>query len=76
MLDTGLKFYAVPITNHIRGLEAEFSLTPNLEFFTPFFCFWLQLFEKSQLKSKVKLQLFLEDSIFSSPEPLGSLVSL
>ena len=44
---------------------AEFSLTPNLEYFTSKFCLWLQLFAKSQQKSMAKLQLFLEDSIFT-----------
>ena len=45
--------------------DTEFSLTPNLEYFTPTFCLWLQLFAKSQQKSIVKLQLFLEGSIFT-----------
>ena len=45
--------------------QSEFSLTPNLEYFTLTFCLWLQLFAKSQQKSIVKLQLFLEGSIFT-----------
>ena len=45
--------------------DSEFLLTPNTEYFTPSFCLWLQFFAKSQQKNIVKLQHFLEDSIFT-----------
>ena len=32
----------------ILYIVSEFSLTPNLEYFTPTFCLWLQIFAKSQ----------------------------
>ena len=45
--------------------EADFSLTPNLDYFTPTLWFWLQLFHKSHLKSMIKLQTFLLECNFT-----------
>ena len=46
-------------------LSPEFSLTPNLEYFTPVFFVSDSIVLQSQLKSIVKLQLFLKDNIFT-----------
>ena len=41
-----MSFTSAGLKNWRHG--TEFSLTPNLEYFTPTFCLWLQLFAKSQ----------------------------